>query len=218
MEILKVFVNEKGKCGNPVGVIVDTESKINIDERQKMATDSGYSEIVFINNIENREISIYTPQHEISFAGHAIVGTAFFLNKKYGQNVTGLKTIGGIVETWNDNGLTWVRGSLSILPNWNYEQLDSVELVEKLNVNETSNKEHTFVWAWIDESKGLIRARTFASDWGIPEDEANGSGSMRLANSLKREITIIHGQGSIIHARPSKDNCAEVGGLVKLED
>ena len=102
------------------------------------------------------------------------------------------------------------------MPNWNFEQLNNAELVEKLAVNETINKEHTFVWAWIDETKGLIRARTFANDWGIPEDEANGSGSMKLADTLKREITIIHGHGSVIHARPSKDNNAEVGGLVSF--
>jgi predicted PhzF superfamily epimerase YddE/YHI9 len=199
-----------------VGVVVDTELKINKDERQKMATESGFSEIVFINNIENREISIYSPQNEIPFAGHAVVGTAYFLSQEFNQKISQLKSMGGAIETWREGKLTWIRGDLSVLPNWNYEQLDSVELVEKLNVNETSNKEHTFVWAWIDKEKALIRARTFANDWGIPEDEANGSGSMRLTNTLKREITIIHGQGSVIHARPSKDNCAEVGGLVKL--
>lgn len=214
MNILKVFTNEQGEFGNPVGVIVDTENKISKTERLKITINSGSSEVVFVNSIENKEISIYCPQNEIAFAGHAVVGTAYFLSQEYIQTITQLKSIGGIIETWRENELTWVRGSLSILPNWNYEQLESAELVEKLNVNETANKEHTFVWAWIDETKGLIRARTFANDWGIPEDEANGSGSMRLADSLKREITIVHGQGSVIHARPSKDNSVEVGGLV----
>lgn len=216
MRVLKVFVNEKGEFGNPVGVTVDTELKINKDERQKIATESGFSEIVFVNNVENREISIYTPKHEIPFAGHAVVGTAYFLSQEYSQTITQLESIGGVIETWKENELTWVKGSLSILPNWNYEQLENAELVENLILNETLNKKHTLVWAWMDEVKGLIRARTFANDWGIPEDEANGSGSMRLADTLKREITIIHGQGSVIHARPSKGNCAEVGGLVSL--
>lgn len=214
MQVLKVFVNEKGEFGNPVGVVVDTELKIDKVERQKMATESGFSEIVFVNNFENKNISIYTPKHEIPFAGHAVVGTAYFLSQNYNQIITQLVGIGGIIDTWNEGELTWVRGSLAITPNWNYEQLNNAESVEKLTLSETLNKEHTFVWAWIDEAKGIIRARTFANDWGIPEDEANGSGSMKLADKLKREITIIHGKGSTIHARPSKGNCAEVGGLV----
>lgn len=214
MKVLKVFVNEKGEFGNPVGIVVDTEQKLNKDERLKMTIDSGFSEVVFVNSIQNKEISIYCPQNEIAFAGHAVVGTAYFLSQEYNQPVTQLKSSGGVIETWREGELIWARGSLVILPNWNFEQLDNVESVEKLIVGETINKEHTFVWAWIDEAKGLIRARTFANDWGIPEDEANGSGSMRLAATLKREIMVIHGKGSVIHARQSRDNNAEVGGLV----
>jgi predicted PhzF superfamily epimerase YddE/YHI9 len=76
-------------------------------------------------------------------------------------------------------------------------------------------KPHTVAWAWIDEAKGLVRARTFAQDWGIPEDEANGSGSMQLAVNLRRKLTLRHGKGSIIHAQPSREvGHAEVGGLV----
>lgn len=77
-----------------------------------------------------------------------------------------------------------------------------------------SKEEHTFAWAWINEDKGLIRARTFAPDWGIPEDEANGSGSMQLASILERKIEVIHGKGSIIYAKPEKSHFADVGGRV----
>ncbi|MDO8641651.1 MAG: PhzF family phenazine biosynthesis protein, partial [Nitrosarchaeum sp.] len=159
MKVLKVFTNEKGEFGNPVGIVVDTEQKLDKDERLKITIDSGFSEVVFVNSIENKEISIYCPQNEIAFAGHAVVGTAYFLSQEYNQTITQLKSIGGIIETWKEDELTWVRGSLSILPKWNYEQFENAELVEKLTVNETKNKEHTFVWAWIDETKGLIRAR-----------------------------------------------------------
>lgn len=216
MKVLNVFTNNEGKFGNPVGIVVDVEQKIDAVERQKMATASGFSEIVFVNNVETKNISIYTPQHEIPFAGHAVVGTAYFLSQEYGVPVTKLVGIGGEIETWKEGELTWVRSSLLIAPKWNYEQLEDTMAVESLVLDVTLSKEHTVVWAWIDEQKGLIRARTFASDWGIPEDEANGSGSMKLASILNREITLIHGEGSVIHARPAKDNSAEVGGLVSI--
>ena len=218
MDTLKVFANDDGEFGNPVGVVVDTEQKINSSDRQKIATESGYSEIVFIDNFENGNVSIYTPVHQIPFAGHALVGVAYFLKQKFDYKLPRLFSLNSEIKIWTTEKLTWVNGSLSILPKWNFEQLDSSDKVNGLSLDQTANKLHTFVWAWLDESKGLIRARTFANDWGIPEDEANGSGSMRLASNLNREITVIHGKGSVIHARPSTNNSAEVGGLVWFGD
>jgi len=73
------------------------------------------------------------------------------------------------------------------------------------------------VWAWIDEIKGAIRARTFANDWDIPEAEGNGSGSMLLAEKLKRSIEIKHGKGSVIFARPVSNNCVRIGGKIVIK-
>ena len=69
-----------------------------------------------------------------------------------------------------------------------------------------------YVWAWIDEEAGLIRARCFAPDAGIVEDEATGSSVFRLAAELGREIEVHQGQGSVIHARPIADGFVEIGG------
>ncbi len=194
MKILNVFTNEDGLHGNPVGIVVDDKRKIDDVERQAIAKESGYSEVVFINDFETNNISIYTPQNEIPFAGHAAIGAAYFLRKEYKKSVTKMEGVGGIIETWSDGGLTWVKCDASMLPPWNLTKLVSA-----------------------NEVVGIVRARTFASDWDIPEDEANGSGAMKLAMSLGRELTVYHGNGSIIHARPSREaNKAVVGGLVVI--
>lgn len=219
MKVLRVFADENGWYGNPVGVVVDVKQAISKDERQKMASESGFSEVVFVNDLVERNISIYTPKREIPFAGHAIVGIAFFLNQELKHPVTEIFGIGGKIDTWQENNLTWVKCDVSILPKWKYEQLHDSTQVEALTSSSMSDKDHTVVWAWISEAKGLVRARTFAQDWGIPEDEANGSGSMQLAVNLRRELTLRHGKGSIIHARPShEDGMAEVGGRVIISD
>jgi predicted PhzF superfamily epimerase YddE/YHI9 len=70
------------------------------------------------------------------------------------------------------------------------------------------------IWAWMDRSHRVVRARTFAPDWGIPEAEGNGSGSMKLAAVLGKSVTIIHGAGSLIYAKPSPNNRAELGGRI----
>jgi len=104
-----------------------------------------------------------------------------------------------------------------ILPPWNLDKLASASDVEVLTPEEMKNAKHVVVWAWIDEVAGIVRAHTFAADWDITEDEANGSGAMKLAMSLGREVTVYHGKGSIIHARPSKEaGKTEVGGFVVI--
>ena len=211
---LRVFVDEKGNFGNPVGIIVDEGKKIGSKERQRIATELGFSESVFINDLHSGSVSIFDPQEEVSFAGHAMVGTAWFINRSRDIPLTSLTCTGGVIKTWMDNDKTWIRASLSMMPAWQYEQVKNASEVESLPHQAALSRKHTFVWAWIDETKGLIRARTFAPDWGTPEDEGNGSGSMRLAATLGRSIEVVHGKGSIIYATPQQSDFADVGGRV----
>ena len=85
-----------------------------------------------------------------------------------------------------------------------------------MSESEAAAMQHTFVWAWTDEPNGLLCARTFAPDWGIPEDQGNGSGSMQRAMALGRPITVIHGESSVIYAEPVNAQEAAVGGRVRL--
>ncbi len=216
MKVVRVFVDEKGSFGNPVGIIIDTNNSINKAKRQQLAIDSGFSEITFINDIESRDISIYSPTRKIPFAGHALVGTAYYLAHQFNLKFSELVSMGEVIHIVTDGQTTWIQGKLSILPHWNFEELPKVSDVENLTLGQTSDKEHVFVWSWKDRAKGVVRARTFAADWDIPEDEANGSGSMILANKLNRELTILHGKGSVIYSKPLDAFESAVGGRAKL--
>jgi len=211
MKVLNVFTNENGEFGNPVGIIVDTENKINKENRQQMAIDSGFSEIVFINNLETKDVSILSPTRQIPFAGHALVGVSYFLNNVLNIPTTEIVSMGKVIKSWQENNLIFVEADLSILPNWNLEELKTPSDVEQMEIVVSASKEHSLIWSWTDEEKGRVRARTFASDWDIPEDEANGSGAIKLASILKRNLIIHHGKGSVIYSTPNS-----VGGLVKL--
>jgi predicted PhzF superfamily epimerase YddE/YHI9 len=72
----------------------------------------------------------------------------------------------------------------------------------------------TQLWAWINEDQGSMRVRTFASRAGLAEDEACGSGAMRMAAAFGRPLTLYHGRGSIIFARPGPPGFAAIGGYV----
>lgn len=214
MTTIKVFTNSSGQYGNPVGIIVDEVGAISKEERQQMAADSGYSEIVFIDYVKAAKVSIFNPTSEIDFAGHALLGAVYELEQLSNIEVKSINCRGGHVSCRKDGDIYWLEADASMLPEWQLEQLDSASAVEMLTVANTAGKEHTYCWAWIDEQAGLVRARTFAPDWGIPEDEANGSGAMKLAHDLGREILVTHGQGSEIYARPMANNRVEVGGRI----
>jgi predicted PhzF superfamily epimerase YddE/YHI9 len=72
----------------------------------------------------------------------------------------------------------------------------------------------TQLWAWVDEDQGVMRVRTFAARVGLAEDEACGTGAMRLAAAHGRSLTLRHGRGSLIFAKPGPPGFADIGGYV----
>ena len=120
----------------------------------------------------------------------------------------------GQIICWQEEDRIWAQTSLPMLPQWHFTQRVSKREIEEMKVAFTKNIVHTMFWAWADKEKGLIRARTFAYDWGIPEAEGNGSGAMLLATMVKRHIVIEHGKGSVLFARPESNISASIGGRV----
>ncbi|HEX7963955.1 MAG TPA: hypothetical protein VF466_05205 [Candidatus Saccharimonadales bacterium] len=216
--LLRVFADIEGNFGDAASVVIDEGRRIPDAERQAIARKLDTGETIFVNNLANADISVVHPQGEIGFAGVGMLGAAWLLAKLRGKPTEKMQGRDGEITVWQDNGLTWARASLAIMPPWNYKQLESAKAVERITLKETETLEHTMMWAWIDEAKGLIRARTFASDWDIPEAQGNGSGSMALAARLKREVEIKHGAGSVIFAKPAPGECADIGGqIVEVE-
>ena len=72
-----------------------------------------------------------------------------------------------------------------------------------------------YIWAWVDESAGRVRARFFPTHVGIAEDEATGAAAVLMGNRHGRPLTIRQGVGSELHVRPTGDGWIEVGGRVE---
>lgn len=223
VHVLNVFTDEHGRHGNPVGVVLDGESRDDA-ARQRLATRLGYSETVFVDDVEQARLQVFTPAAEISFAGHPMVGVSVLLARLTGRRPALLRPVrlAEPVPTFVEAGATWVRAAVADGPRWRHEQFDSPTLVEALEppgLSPSPSDERwrrTQCWAWQDESRSLVRARVFAADHGVLEDEACGTGSMQLATALGRAVTVRHGRGSVVMARPvpGRPGLAEVGGLV----
>jgi predicted PhzF superfamily epimerase YddE/YHI9 len=217
LHLLRVFTNLYDEFGDAASVVTDEGKHIPDTERQAMARKLDTGETIFVNDIANANISVMHPQGEISFAGVGVLAAAWLLTKLRDKPTEKIRGRDSEIKVRRDGEFTWAQASLSIMPPWNYKQFNTSEEVEQIKLEDTNDWLHTMAWAWIDETEGLLRARTFATDWEIPEARGNGSGSMVLAAKLGRAIEIKHGEGSIIFAKPAPGDKADIGGRV-VED
>ena len=208
LHVLRVFVDEGGRFGNPLGVVVDGAA-VPPDGRQALATELGYSETVFVDDRERGAIRIFTPAAEIEFAGHPSVGTAWLLG------VDSLELVAGTVPVRRDGEITWIGGRPEWAPGFEHTELESPAAVDAY---EQPRSGDGAVWAWEDEPAGRVRSRVFPVDLGIPEDEATGAAAVLLGGLLGRDLTIRQGQGSLIHVHPREDGMVEIGGRVVLDE
>jgi predicted PhzF superfamily epimerase YddE/YHI9 len=216
--VLRVFVDREDQFGNPLGVIFDPGDLLSPRVRQDAAIALGYSETVFVTDVRQRRIAIHSPQSEVEFSGHAVVGAAWLLRLLLGEDVGALEGSTHSFRTWSaDDGVVWVAAPLRCTAPWSLQYMPSATTVDRLTVPPEASRDHTQVWSWLDKDLSTIRARTFASRFGIPEDEANGSGCMRLAAVLGQPIEVLHGEGSVVYASPQRPGWAAVGGRV-VED
>ncbi|WP_198318759.1 PhzF family phenazine biosynthesis protein [Pseudofrankia inefficax] len=172
------------------------------------------SETIFLDDVEKAEISIHNLSRQIPFAGHAAVGAAWTIARLTGHHPSVLRTTGREAESWADSAGVWVRAPLSMTPPWWAERLDDPCQVDDLGGPLSPTQDFTQLWAWIDGPAGIARMRTYAARVGIPEDEACGTGAMRLAAGHGRRMTIHHGEGSIIHAAPGPAGYAGIAGHI----
>jgi predicted PhzF superfamily epimerase YddE/YHI9 len=215
LHVLRVFCGDDGCGGNPLGVFL-SGADVPRSRRQEVARRLGFAETVFVDDPVRGEISIFTPGAELDFAGHPTVGTAWLLAKR-GAPVEVLRPPAGEVPARAEEDGAFVAGRPEWGPPFELRQLESAEEVEALE-GPPDGHDLIYVWAWVDEAAGRVRARMFGDRVGVPEDEATGSAAVTLCGALGRPLDIRQGRGSRIIARPVEGGMVEIGGRVVLDD
>lgn len=212
LHVLRVFVGPDGRGGNPLGVFLDGAA-IPTDRRQAVAIDLGFSETVFVDDAAEGAVRIFTPGRELPFAGHPLVGTGW-LFRETGAPATTLRPPAGDVPVRHDAERTWIRAEPAWIHEFRRDQLASAAEVDAF-VGPGLGAPGIYIWAWLDEAAGIVRARYFATDFLIAEDEATGAAAVKMGEILGRPITIRQGVGSEILVRPQPDGTVEIGGRVE---
>ena len=212
LHVLKVFVGEDGRGGNPLGVFLDGRA-VPEDRRQSVAARLGFSETVFVDDPERGELRIFTPATELPFAGHPLVGTAWLLTRE-GHEPQLLRPPAGEVVCRSDGDFVYITGRPEWAPAFEHVRLRSAAQVDALT-GPPEGHDLVGVWAWMERDT-VVRVRVFAPRLGVEEDEATGAYAVRLCAYLGRELEIHQGKGSLLLARPEPDGGVRIGGKVEL--
>lgn len=81
--IVDVFANTQ-YGGNQLAVFVDLDNHLSTDQMQRIAREINFAETTFIKAIKADHrfiVRIFTPEHEIPFAGHPSLGTSYIIAK-----------------------------------------------------------------------------------------------------------------------------------------
>jgi trans-2,3-dihydro-3-hydroxyanthranilate isomerase len=81
--IVDVFASNKYE-GNQLAVFVDLDNRLSDAQMQRMAREINFAETTFIKTLKRHErcgVRIFTPEHEVPFAGHPSLGTSYIIAK-----------------------------------------------------------------------------------------------------------------------------------------
>ncbi|HME75213.1 MAG TPA: PhzF family phenazine biosynthesis protein [Mycobacterium sp.] len=213
--VLRVFTDSAGDFGNPLGVV--DASTVDIQWHQRIATQLGYSETVFVDlpsaGSTTAHARIYTPLTELPFAGHPTVGASWWLRAR-GTPIRTLQVPAGIVLVSYDDDVTTISARAEWAPAFAIHDLESLDELAAADPADFPDDVSHYLWAWSDESTGALRSRLFAANLGVTEDEATGSAAVRMTEYLSRDLSITQGKGSVIHTTWSPHGWVQVAGRV----
>jgi len=213
--VLRVFTDPDGKFGNPLGVV--DAATVEPADRQRLAAQLGYSETIFVDlpaaGSTTAHATIYTPRTQVPFAGHPTVGVSWWL-REHGMPINTLRVPAGVVQVSYAGELTGVSARAEWAPEFAVHDLDSLDTLAAADPTDFSDDIAHYLWTWTDRSAGSLRARMFAANLGVVEDEATGSAAIRMTDYLSRDLTITQGKGSVIVTTWNPEGWVGVSGRV----
>ena len=213
--VVRVFTDADGNFGNPLGVV--DAGTVNPGDRQRIATELGYSETIFIDVPEpgasTARARIFTPATELPFAGHPTVGASWWL-RNIGIPVNTLQVPAGVVQVSYDDDLTTISARAEWAPEFAIYHLESTDELFAADPGDYPDDVENYLWTYTDRDGGVLRSRMFAAGLGVPEDEATGAAAVRITDYLSRDLTIVQGKGSVIQTQWSADGWVRVAGRV----
>ena len=114
--IVDVFA-EKKYSGNQLAVFENAQN-LSTKEMQDIATEINFAESTFITKIDaennSAEIRIFTPEFEMKFAGHPIIGTSWVIMNIINSNSSkklNLTVPVGVIPIFQEGEMVWLQSA-----------------------------------------------------------------------------------------------------------
>ncbi len=241
VDVVRVFTQGEAG-GNHLGIVADGLPRAP-EEMQEIAADVGYSETIFVLDPDSApSVRIFTPFAELAFAGHPLVGTAWYL-AHHGVRARTIRTLWGDVRCGSVGDRAWVETTLAQpvaefagrFPAWLPDpvSLRVVEMAHPYVLWELPAAEDVAgispqpsdLWIYAFARSGsTVRARFFVENHF--EDPATGSAAVALARSFLEdgadsgEVRVFQGEEighpSTIHLS-WRGRTVRIGGTVHAE-
>jgi len=203
--------------GNPVAVVLGGEG-LETEDMQRIACWVNLSETTFLlpSSQADYHLRIFTPQHELPFAGHPTIGSAYaalesgFVEKK---KLLRQECGAGILDLSFEDERIFVRGPepritdvrrglpfakkllrIEVGPIWIVGEVADAQELAALKPDMGALAAFTIdheatgitVFAPSGEKQTAMHVRSFAPAHGIPEDPVCGSGNLAVAHYLRQ--------------------------------
>ena len=203
--------------GNPVAVVLGGEG-LETEDMQRIACWVNLSETTFLlpSSQADYRLRIFTPQHELPFAGHPTIGSAYaalesgLVEKK---KLLRQECTAGILDLSFEDERIFVRGPepritdvrrglpfakkllrIEVGPIWIVGEVADAQELAALKPDMGALAAFTIdheatgitVFAPSGEKQTAMHVRSFAPAHGIPEDPVCGSGNLAVAHYLKQ--------------------------------
>lgn len=222
--VLRVFTRD-GQGGNHLGVVTDL-SGLDTASMQGIAANLGFSETVFIDLGQPvPRVRIFTPTSELPFAGHPLVGAAWYLRHLAESSATSIDCQIGLVEVQGsddvmsivtdgtqpverlDGGAVAGLGFADVVSAFSVAMPVPYTVVQLAHAGAVATFSPTedglladpygqMVTVWAEAGAGRIKVRFFAPGHGVFEDPATGSAAVSLA-AAKRALGQAEGEVQI---------------------
>jgi len=179
--VLRTFVDRNVVGSGAVSGVVLDACGISEQQRQRIASEKGLPEIVFVDDFERGIVQIFTASRQRPYAGYPLVATAWLLSQINGPIKVITPPAGSTLVRYKGNGDISLRIPDGWIRRHTFEQYPSVKELQQIY----PPSDDVIRWAWHKEGNRAIFAR-----FTIP-DHVPGSGvSAAITAALGIEVTI----------------------------
>lgn len=220
--VLRAFAStDKPGSGGVCGVIFDPTTRLSEVDRQQIASNRRLPEIVYVDDLENAAVQVFTPSRQRAYAGYPLIAAAWLLCRQ-GYRVHAMCPPAGSVPARVDAHGAFLSLPLAWVHPYEFQEVkDPAALCGEIMHGRTtrsdiSNHDRVVLWAWSDPTARKVVMKSTIPDHPYGQG-ISASIALALGAAVGTPLLVEQGDFSICTVVSGNDGVLEVGGYVTLD-